>query len=133
MRKTTRKSLVSQTRPSRTNKRKSLSPQKLISTTKKATGKTKGTTKIPEPVTITKEAIITRDATNNDQDVKEVIKMATVRAVIKNTETNNLEKVMIVATSEEVGDKVAVEVTEIEASVTSREMFLTLAKSTTRA
>jgi len=136
LRRTTRKSLASQTRPSRTKKRKSLSPQKLTNTTKKATGKVRGTTKIPEVTTITKEAIITRDVSKEDLGAKEAIRMAT--AITGNTDTriiNSLETVKTNLTTEEreVVDKVAVGATEIKASAANREMYLTRVKNTTKA
>ena len=136
MRKTTRKSLASQTRPSRTNKRKRLNPQKLINTTKKATGKVIGTTKIPVAMTISKEAITTRDenVTKEDKDVKGVIMKGTVKIGTTNTQiTNSLETVKSNLTIVEVVDKAAEEQTETKFSATSRETFMMCVKSTTQA
>ena len=84
---------------------------------------------------IIKEATKIKDATKEeDKDAREVITMATVRTVITNTGTNNLETGKNVpTTAAEVEDKAEVEETEIEASVTNREIFLTRVKSTTRA
>jgi hypothetical protein len=127
--------LASQTRPSRTSKRKSLSPQKTIKTTKKATDKVRGTTKILEVMITTKEAIITRDVTNEGQDAKEIM-MATAITVTTNKRIiNSLEKVMSNPTIVEIEavDKVAAGETETEVSVIDRETFSTHAKSMTKA
>jgi ABC-type iron transport system FetAB permease component len=138
LRRTTKKSLASQTRPSKTTKRKSLSPQKLINTTKKVTDKERGTTKIPEATTTTKVAIIIRDAnvTKEGKDVIEAIMMATV--IIGNTNTriiNNLETVRsnLISEEREVVDKVVVGATEIRASAANREIYLTHVRNMTKA
>ena len=149
MRRTTKKSLVSPTFPTRNNTRRSLSllkkpssiPRRAITAKRTVVKVDMVTGNIMEAnkrvkVVIIKEATKIKDATKVAKDATEATMMATVKTV--NTSpiapTNNLEKAKNVRITTEKEDKAVeeVETDKIEDSVTNRETFMTCAKSTTK-
>lgn len=134
MRRMTRKSLASQTLPTRINTRINQTPtNKLKNTTKKATDKAIGTqtTRTEVLEIIIKEAIQTRDVIKEVKDAKGMIMMVTVKIENKGTTTKILEKAKNNPTLKEVEDQAVGEI-EIDLSVRLREMFLIHVKNTIR-
>lgn len=151
MRRTTKKSLVSPTFPTRNNTRRNLSLlKKPSSITRRAITAKRTVIKVDMvtgnimeankkvKVVIIKEATKIKDATKAAKDATEATMMATVKTV--NTSpivpTNNLEKAKNVRITTEKEDKAKaveeVETGKIEDSVTNRETFMTCVKSTTK-
>lgn len=133
MRRMTRKSLASQTLPTKINTKMNLSPtKKLINTTKKTKDNTIGTQTIgmEVPESPFEEAIITIRI--EFQDDQGMIIMVTLKIKNQTTPAKNLKKTKMNHSFEDVEDKLVREI-EIELLIRNRETIMTLAKSTTQA
>jgi hypothetical protein len=129
----TRKSLASQTLPTKINTKMNLSPtKKLINTTKKTKDNTIGTQTIGMEVPESPFEEVITTIRIEFQDDQGMIIMVTLKIKNQTTPAKNLKKTKMNHSFEDVEDKLVREI-EIELLIRNRETIMTLAKSTTQA